>query len=34
MLFKEPRGVLAKAPQQVIQLALIGVIDTEFVGGG
>ncbi len=34
MLFEELHGVFAKTPQQVVQLAFIGVIDAEFVDGG
>ncbi len=33
MLFEELHGVLAKTPQQVVQLAVVGVIDAEFVDG-
>jgi hypothetical protein len=31
MLLEELRGVFAKAPQQVVQLAFVRVIDTELV---
>src|SRR3981189_499006 len=31
MLLEELRGVFAKAPQQVVQFAVVSVIDTEFV---
>ena len=33
VLLEEFCGVLAKAAQQVVELAFVGVIDTEFVDG-
>ena len=34
MLFEELHGVLAKTPQQVVKLAVVSVIDAEFVDDG